>query len=207
MKLIKKSIILLGLVLTLVVIKNFGTYAWYTVNNNDVAEGNMGIVDTNAEEKGGARLLRASATKDTNIVKNFTIENNSTIDTFVRLSYTISFFNDKGEEVLVDSSKVKLASATVLVGDNSVGYIDEEVNSNSYSKKFIIPSDGSGSDKCYLKISPGQNINGTFNFEAVEVEGLTAEVAISSETIQATLKAVQNASEYGWDDEYFRQNF
>lgn len=199
----KALIIALCLFILTISVGAAGTYSWYLSASNETVNGTMGKVD--AKFLANNSNLKFSTTGDTS--KTFTIQNNSTIDTYVRIGYTIVYKNVKGEDVLQDTSNIDISNVNLTIGGKSVSSVLAKNTSKlGYEKRFIIPIVKSGSTTYYYKLLPGQNIDGTITLNA-QTDGINyPNIVLATEVIQSTEKALLEATEYGWNVAYMNKN-
>lgn len=201
----KNKIIVVALCLFILTISVgvIGTYSWYLSSSKQTVNGTMGKVD--------AKFLNNNsnlsfATKGVSS-KTFTIQNNSTIDTYVRIGYTIVYKNVSGQDVFQDTSNVDISNVSLNIGGRNVtAILDKNTSKSNYEKRFIIPVVKSGSSTYYYKLLPGENIDGTITLNAQPEGSNYPNIVLATEVIQSTEKALTEASAYGWNLAYLNKN-
>jgi predicted ribosomally synthesized peptide with SipW-like signal peptide len=185
------------------------TYAFFTATDEKTGVVDMGRVDSEFVSGSQAEIKTASLgeSETENAVKTlsatFEYKNNSTIDTFVRFSYTAEHKDAYGAEVLTDQSNDAILSVNMSVDGTPLNVEKVKLkNAAGYEKEFLIPITVSDANY-YYRLAPGQNISGEATFEINAVGAETSRIVLSTETIQATEKALAAAEAYGWDPKMY----
>ena len=183
----------------------FATYAFFTSTDEKTAEVEMGRVDSEfATGTNGIETASLGAVEETKTLSaNFEYRNNSTIDTFVRFSYSMEHKNAGGAEILVDQSGDVVLTASMSVDGSALTVAKMKINTAAgYQKEFLIPINVSDANY-YYRLAPGQNISGEVVIEANVAGAAQSNIILATETIQATEKALVAAAPYGWDVRMF----
>jgi len=177
-------------------------YSLFIQKEEEVHEGTIGTFET--EIKGISNNISVPTENtyslETKTLKSeFEYKNSGDIDTFVRIGYTLVYYDADGKELLIDSDN-EIKNSTFFSNKQSavragVGTI--LVDNTGYEKQFIYPitSDGRG----YYRLTAEEALNGTIDMEITSELVNNAKMIVTIETIQATEKALQDAEPSGWD--------
>jgi hypothetical protein len=204
---LRKNIILLSVLFVVLACSTAAIYAWFVSTGEAASQGEVGSIgfELVVDNPSGSRTAAVTSIRD-NYVKDFTIENSSNIETFVRISYTPVFRDSEGREALTDSSQITVVSTSLTIDGRPINAITNTTRTASgIEKDFIYPVERANGNDFYYRLQPGENIHGSIIFDVTHDEDFTPDFIISSEMIQATERALQEAADSGWSTRHFRQ--
>ncbi|MDR1538222.1 MAG: hypothetical protein LBU32_09560 [Clostridiales bacterium] len=138
----------------------------------------------------------------------FTMKNNGSIDSFVRIGWTPVYQNKSGANLALDASDVMLDKVEITTDENfsQPTAISSTIRlSSMHAKNMISVLDENG----FLYIfKPGQTLSGVIEIAHAPYEGIEPKdsgsfdnlnIILTPECIEATLDAVSEASDWGWN--------
>jgi hypothetical protein len=202
----RRNIILLSVLIVVLISTSVFIYAWFAATGGAVSEGELGSVRSEIVVGNSSGRAVAMSTVSRSYTKDFTIENSSNIETFVRISYTPLFRDSQGREALTDASRITISAMSLNINGRPVNVINNTAGTASgIEKAFIYPVERVNGNDFYYRLQPGENINGSITFNVTHDEDFTPDFVITSEIIQATERALQEAGDVGWNTRHFRQ--
>lgn len=199
-------------VMVLLMASTTATLSWFLRSSETGAHMQMGKVSIfvdNTEFDLGA-LTNKSLVKS----QSFTIKNESTAESYIRIGYTFVFQDENGEDVAFDMrdgfANVSMQFLTIGAKPHKNFVMDAGVQYDigGYKKNFVELLDITDKGNKYIVVPAGESVECTVTFQynfgvytGEEVDEIPKSLSVSfiPEAIQATHNAVNNASGYGWN--------
>jgi hypothetical protein len=192
----KKRLLLASLSIIAILTLTLGlSYAWFTGSSEpDAVSSAMATVDVSVPEEAVVTENEAA----------FTIANNSNIGTYLRIGWTpiyqVRDENNNWVDTARDTSHITVSFAGLEPDISGASLSPEPItSSNGYSKNMLTMADTNNN---YFVLPGGMSVSGKINLTGVSVSEDGNErlvIVFIPEALQATKKAVESASAYGWD--------